>query len=306
MTTSNPFLDKLSSFLTTVQPESRRVFHGRGHCYPGFEHICVDWFSPVMLISIWQPIDDAEQISAHIRSADIHNQVQAIVLQHRYENQSPAECLFGATPDKVTVRAQGMQFEVRPGRRQNAGLFLDMGPLREWLLLHAKDLNVLNLFAYTCALSVAALQGGAASVTNVDMSKPSIAWGMRNHLLNQQDTDRIHNVPHNVFKSWGRIQQLGRYDLVIIDPPTRQRGSFDASRDYKSVVKRLPKLCTPGATVVAALNSPFLGEDFLMNCFQETLPESELARRIKPASEFEERDPHKGLKIAIFRLPSQT
>lgn len=302
MTISNPLSKKLTGFFAEPQPEARRLFHGRGKSYPGFEHLCVDWFKPVVLVSAWQPVDDPEALKELILAADSTGQISAIVFQHRYINQSPADTLFGEVPDKVIVKAQGLRFEVHPGRRQNAGLFLDTGPLREWLMANSEGKNVLNLFAYTCALSVAALAGGASSVTNVDMSKPSIEWGMHNHMLNGQGTKEIHNIPHNLFKSWGRVHQFGRYDLVIIDPPTNQRGSFNAEKNYKSVVRRLPKLCNSGATVIAALNSPFLDEGFLESVFTDELPDASFEEWLPVAPEFEESEAGKGLKIARFTL----
>ena len=42
---------------------------------------------------------------------------------------------------------------------------------RAFVRENAKDKNVLNLFSYTCAFSVAAKLGGARSVVNIDMSK---------------------------------------------------------------------------------------------------------------------------------------
>jgi 23S rRNA (cytosine1962-C5)-methyltransferase len=120
-------------------------------------------------------------------------------------------------------------------------------------------------------------------------------------MLNGQGPLPIKRIPHNVFKSWGRIQQFGRYDLVIIDPPSRQKGSFDAERDYKSVVRRLPKLCNPDATVIAVLNSPFLERKFLKDVFSAELPGARLEEWLPVAPEFEEVDPEKGLKIARFR-----
>ncbi|MDC1527649.1 class I SAM-dependent methyltransferase [Gammaproteobacteria bacterium] len=296
--------EKLQNFFSEEQHEARRIFHGRGHCYPGLEHLCFDWFKPVVLISAWQEVDNAEELKQLILAADSKNQIKSIVLQHRYLKQSPADTLYGEELDKIIVKAQGLRFEVHPGRRQNAGLFLDTGPLREWLKANSDGCNVLNLFAYTCALSVAALAGGGKSVTNVDMSKPSIEWGLQNHMLNGQGPMPIRSIPHNLFKSWARIKQFGPYDLVIIDPPTNQRGSFNAERNYKSVVKRMPELCNPGAIIIAALNSPFLGEDFLHDCMAENLPGSEFVEWIPPAVEFEETDADKRLKIALYKLPS--
>lgn len=45
---------------------------------------------------------------------------------------------------------------------------------RYWVKENSKDKSVLNLFAYTCAFSVVALNGGATEVINKDMSKGAL------------------------------------------------------------------------------------------------------------------------------------
>lgn len=294
---------KIHSFFSQPQPEARRIFHGRGHCYPGLEHLCIDWYGPLVLITTYTAIENGEEIKALILDADVHSQIKTIILQERYLPQSPSQVIYGDSVDSVVVNESGLRFEVRPGQQQNTGLFLDTRHLRSWLQANSKDCNVLNLFAYTCSLSVAALAGGASRVTNVDVSKTSIAWGSRNHELNAQDPRRVRTIPHNLFTSWGRIRQYGRYDIVIVDPPTRQRGSFDAEKDYGSVIKKMDKCCNPGAIIVAALNSPFLGEEFLQQQFDRYLPEADLVGCIEVAEEFEESDAEKGLKIRLYQLP---
>jgi len=179
---------------------------------------------------------------------------------------------------------------------------MDMRLVRRWLLQHSNERNVLNLFAYTCSLSVAALAGGASRVTNVDLSKTSIAWGKRNHQLNNQSLERVKSIPYNLFTSWGRIKQYGRYDLIIIDPPTRQRGSFEAEKDYGAVVKRLHSLGNPGADVIACLNSPFLNREWLLTLFETYAPEAEFSEWLPVAPEYPDREPERGLKIGRFRL----
>ena len=176
-----------------------------------------------------------------------------------------------------------------------------MRPLREWLTAHSEGRNVLNLFAYTCSLSVAALAGDARQVVNVDMSKPSINWGQRNHELNQQDLRSVKSVPHNLFRSWGRISQCGRYDTIIIDPPTRQRGSFDAEKNYGAVLKKLSKLSKPGADIIATVNSPYLTEDFLPNQMERYAPQCRFIDMMPASPEFTDKYPEKALKIYHYR-----
>lgn len=294
---------RIAEFFAHPQIEARRIFHGRGQRFPGLEHVCVDWFKPVVLISAYAPVSNAQTLRQWILDADQHRQVETIILQHRDSTGSPSEVLHGPACDNTVVEEAGLKFEVHPGVKQNAGLFLDTRLLRQWLRDHARDRNVLNLFAYTCTLSVAALAGGASRVTNVDISKTSIAWGQRNHRLNDQDERQIVPVPHNLFTSWGRVRKYGRYDLVIIDPPTRQRGSFDAERDYGSVLRKLGKCLNPGALIVAALNSPFLDWSYLHGLLAKHLPEAIYQETIAAPPEFADRDPDKGLKIAVYRMP---
>lgn len=295
--------ETIKTFFSAEDVSARRIFHGRGQLYPGLEHICIDWFKPVVLITAYSEIADPSSLLEAILAADRFKLIKSVVLQKRYEKGAPVELLLGDELLQPVVKEAGLRFEVHPGAQQNTGLFLDMCPLRAWLQENSEGKNVLNLFAYTCSLSVAAMAGGASGVTNVDMSKPSIRWGEKNHQLNGQDLRRVKSIPHNLFKSWGRIKQFGRYDLVIIDPPTRQRGSFDVAVNYPAVLKKLSSMCTPGADVIATINSPFLDVDFLLQKFERFVPNGTYVGSINAAEEFADKYPERGLKIYHFKMP---
>ena len=300
-TVYQPFERKAQRFFDIIQPDARRIFHGRGHLYPGLEYLSVDWFAPVVLITTYAEIDQPNQLVDILLQADKFEQISCILLQHRKRKGTPSECLYGVSINQTTIKENGLNYEVQPGVNQNAGLFLDMAPLRQWLRQNSKEKNILNLFAYTCSLSVAALAGDARQVVNVDMSKPSINWGQRNHEINNQDLRRVRSIPHNLFRSWGRIKQFGRYDTIIIDPPTRQRGSFDAEKNYGAVLKKLKALTTERSNIIATINSPYLNEDFLPNMVQRYSPNLKQIERLPIAPEFADRFPERALKIYHFR-----
>ena len=293
--------DKASQFFAGPQTDTRRIFHGRGHLHPGLEHINIDWYPPVCLITTYAEIEDTDALSAAILPHDRTAQIQCLLLQYRNRKGTPAISLLGEMRQQTVVTENGLRFEVQPGVNQNAGLFLDMSPLRSWLKANSDGKNLLNLFAYTCSLSVAALAGHANQVVSVDMSRPSIRWGERNHALNRHDMDRVRSIPHNLFRSWGRIKQFGRYDTIIIDPPSRQRGSFDAEKNYGAVLKKLSQLAKPGADVIATINSPYLGEDFLPHLFNRWAPKCSFVEMMPVAPEFADKFPERGLKIYHFR-----
>ena len=294
--------DSCRTFFAEQQTDTRRIFHGRGQLHPGLEHLSVDWFSPVVLISSHADIAEPESLKHAILSADTDNQIQSIQLQFRKQKGTPTETLHGDSTKHCVVVEHSLRYEIQPGVNQNAGLFLDMAPLRRWLTDNTEQKNVLNLFSYTCSLSVAAMAGGARQAVNVDMSKPSINWGLRNHELNNQDLRSVRSIPHNLLRSWGRIQKFGLYDTIIIDPPTRQRGSFDAEKNYSAVIKKIKQLAAPGAEIIATVNSPYIGEDFLIHLFQRYAPQCRFIEMMPRAPEFTDKYPERALKIYRFRV----
>ena len=290
----------VANFFSLVQPEAHRIFHGRGQLFEGLEHLSVDWYSPVVLITTYEEIDDIEKLTDAIIQHDTHSQIESVMLQYRKRRGTPTQCLYKNPINHCIVAENGLKYEVQPGVNQNAGLFLDMRPLRHWLSRNSKGKNVLNLFAYTCSLSVAALASGARQVVNVDMSKPSINWGSRNHALNGQDTRSIKSVPHNLFRSWGKIKHFGRYDTIIIDPPTRQKGSFDVEKNYGTVLKKLKSLSGDKADVIATVNSPYLTDDFLINQFARHAPQCRFRTMMPGSEEFPDKFPERAIKIYHF------
>ncbi|MEO6856232.1 MAG: class I SAM-dependent methyltransferase, partial [Rhodoferax sp.] len=186
---------------------------------------------------------------------------------------------------------------------QNHGLFLDMAEGRRWVHKHVTgraDFRVLNLFAYTCAFSVVALQAGAKLVVNVDMGQGAIATGQQNHRLNGLTTGASF-LPHDIFTTWGKINRSGPYDLVIVDPPSYQKGSFIATKDYARLIRRLPDLLMHGGHALLCLNAPELGIDFLQDHMRELAPELVFVERVANPAAFADVSNERALKVLVYR-----
>lgn len=282
--------------------QAERLFHGRGHAYPGFEHICIDWFSPVILITAYKAIDEAllKQLTQFFSGSG--GLVKSIQLQQRYLPQSPVTLLQGDLIEDLILEENGLKFNARLGRSQNHGLFLDMAEGRDWVRSHSQNKSVLNLFAYTCAFSVAAHAGGSRKILNLDMSKAALRRGRENHLLNKQDPSIVQFEAVDLFKSFGRVKKHGPYDLIICDPPAFQKGSVNIERDYKKIIRRLPEYAADQAEVVLCLNSPDLDDNFLTETVAEHCPECEFIQTINAPAVFKEAMQGKGLKIQVYRF----
>ncbi|MFV2091092.1 MAG: class I SAM-dependent methyltransferase [Pseudomonadales bacterium] len=284
------------------EPEgARRLFHGRGHCFPGYEDLVVDRFGRYLLIGCFGA-DTQGSAELGRQLAMRLDGIAGVAVQQRQGRRTQARMVLGEIPPEIEVIEAGCKFAVKPLGNQNVGLFLDMAPTRNWVRANASGRRVLNLFSFTCTFSVAALDGGATHVVNNDMSRSALDWGRANHLLNGHDSRMVSMLPHNLFKAWRKIRQLGPYGLVIIDPPTNQRGSFVAEKQYGQVMKRLSELCSPGADVIACLNSPFLNADFLKTQMARWCPEAQFAGDLPSSEDFPDRFPDRGLKVARFRF----
>jgi 23S rRNA (cytosine1962-C5)-methyltransferase len=188
---------------------------------------------------------------------------------------------------------------------QNHGLFLDMAEGRRWVRAHCAanpGLDVLNLFAYTCAFSVVALQAGARRVVNIDMAHGALGIGQHNHRLNGI-ADGASFLAHDLFSSWGKVNRLGPYGLVIADPPSYQKGSFVATKDYARLIRRLPDLLLPGGHALLCLNAPELPEAFLHEQLQAQAPQLQVLQRLANPPEFADVSTDRALKVLVLRNP---
>lgn len=289
-----------------------RLFHGRGKCFASLEHITVDWLEGQVLVSLFkEPSSDEldnlnkEIINWTLKSEWTTSAAQSLLLQHRSRERSPTECLWGNYQEHQIVSEEGLLFQLDLGKNQNSGLFLDMRYGRRWVKENSRDKRVLNLFAYTCGFSVAAISGEADFVVNLDMAKAVLSRGRENHRLNQHDLTNVKFFAHDIFKSWGKIKKYGEYDLIIIDPPTFQRGSFALTKDYQKILRRLPELLSENGLVLACVNDPTLPAQFLIDGMKEEAPTLAYQYRLDNPPEFEDIDVESGLKALIFKkIPS--
>lgn len=301
-------LARLIQFLA-VNPESRvadsrRIFHGRGRLFPGLEQITLDAFEDILLLTLYQPHSEQviEDLVVKIELA-ARPAFSSLIVQHRYAEGVPSQILWRPLPENIRAKRGNLHFSLHLGQQQNTGFFLDMEPGRQWLETVAKDKHVLNLFAYTCAFSVVAIAAGASKVVNVDMSRAALNLGRVNHQINGLDKARSEFLAEDILKSWGRIKRRGPYDIVILDPPTYQKGSFIAEKDYVKLVRRLPELLPDGGQVLACLNAPELAVDFLVDQFNLACPSAVLSTRLIPSADFPDIDPNRQLKLLVFNVP---
>ena len=286
-----------------LSQEFKRLFHGRGGLYEGWRHLTIDSIDDILSVALYFEMQEElenqllEMLKEYIKST----RHITVVLQRRYIKGSPSEIIIGELKDDIFVVENSMKIKLNLLSNRNSGYFADMKNGREFVRQNSKDKSVLNLFSYTCAFSIAAKLGGASSVSNIDMSKGALSTGRANHHLNDIDMRGVSFLPYNILKSFSRIKKKGPYDLIIIDPPTFQKGSFEATKDYRKIIMKLPQIASDECTLLACLNSPNLDESFIKELIKELAPSFEFSHRLANLDEFASADESRSLKNLVFK-----
>jgi 23S rRNA (cytosine1962-C5)-methyltransferase len=286
--------------------EAKRVFHGRGGLYAGCEHLSLDIYPPVWVLTSFQPLSDHDlarvDAAIHARCAVLGLAEVNWVYQHRDTGRAETRLMKGVVPDPHVIAEAGCRYLVHVLRGQNHGLFLDMAAGRAWLhdRISAKPgARVLNLFAYTCAFSVVAKRAGAGDVINLDMSESALRIGQQNHQLN----DVAHGarfMAHDLFKSWGKVKRFAPYDVIIVDPPSHQKGSFVATKDYARLLRHLDDLCDNGSDVLLCLNAPELSDGYLKTVVAAHAPHLQFVARVPNPASFADCSDERSLKVLHY------
>jgi 23S rRNA (cytosine1962-C5)-methyltransferase len=280
--------------------EFKRLFHGRGGIYEEWKHLTIDSIDEILNVALYTQESSEDELIDMLKELLSNSRHTTLVIQKRYIKGSPSEVVIGDLKEDLYAVENSMKFKLNLLSNQNSLYFPDMKNGREFVRENSKDKIVLNLFSYTCSFSVAAKLGGALSVSNIDMSKSALSSGKANHHLNAVDPRGVSYLSYNILKSFSRIKQNGPYDLIIIDPPTLQRGSFEATKDYGKIIKKLQEIASDECIVLACLNSPELDSNFLISLFSEFAPEFKFEKRLKNVDEFANADEERSLKNLVF------
>lgn len=184
---------------------------------------------------------------------------------------SPRLAWGAPCPGEFEVRENGLRYRLSFEEGYSTGLFLDQRDNRRRLRVNwvgpsmpvcpggMEGRTVLNVFAYTCAFSVAAA-GAGAHTTSLDLSRKYLDWGRRNFEANGLDPaghDFIYGDAFDWMRRLGRKQR--RFDVVLLDPPTfsqsRERGVFRAELDYTALAELGASLLAAGGMLFASTNA---------------------------------------------------
>ena len=269
---------ELIARLEAEQTNAYRLFHGTIEGRPG---LTVDHYGKLILVQSFHdtlPASQLAEVEAFYAAAFPGSELV-------YNDRSPANSRIAnaVPPDRkelATTRREfselGVKYWVQARHDgQDPWLFLDLRAARRRVMAEAEGKSVLNVFAYTCGVGIAAAKAGARHVVNVDFAESSLTVGRDNAKLNDLPV-RPRFVKSDAFAAMRQLAGIGqakmvrgkrmppfpelakhRFDLVFMDPPRYSKSPFgvvDLVNDYSALLKPA-LLCThEGGTLICCNN----------------------------------------------------
>lgn len=247
-----------------------RLFAG---FYEGEPNLVADVYGHTLVLSSYS--SDPGEGQALLTEA------QAVILQHlpwltcvlQKQRQSQQEGLrrgqitFGESCDS-SIMEHGVKYALDLQMNQDASFYLDTRLLRKWLLDHSQGKEVLNTFAYTGSLGVAALAGGASRVLQNDRNAHFMELARRSAMLNRLDLGKMKLRATDFYSEMARLKkEQVRFDIAIIDPPffsVTEKGKVDMAAESERLINKVRPLIKHGGQLIVLNNALFLsGIEFM-------------------------------------------
>ena len=194
------------------------------------------------------------------------------------------EWILGGDSPRTVVREGAARFAVDLSDGVNPGLFLDMRDHRTAFGKLMGGRRLLNLFCYTGSFGVHAFLGGAAALTQVDISAKIIHRARLNLRLNGRRAER------REFSRWDSLEYLAwaakkglRFDAVVVDPPTfsKNKGkTFRVERDLPGLAAGAAALLAPDGLLLFGTNCSAISVDRLGRTVRDVLSSRGRASRV--------------------------
>ena len=131
-------------------------------------------------------------------------------------------------PESWQMGYGDLTFNVRPMNFKHTGIFPEQASNWDFIMgkirTCGRPINLLNLFAYTGAATIAAASAGA-SVCHVDAARGMVSWAKENAKASGLEDKPVRWIVDDCGKFVEReIKRGRRYDAIVMDPPSYGRG----------------------------------------------------------------------------------
>lgn len=239
----------------------------------GCPDLAVDLYASTLVLHNYaeDPTSSADRIAVaqHFYLAQLP-WIQAVVVKARAaqsQEERQGRLLYGSTPARK-IRENGIWYAGDLLLNLDASLYLDTRNLRAWAAERLHGKRVLNTFAYTGSLGVAAQAAGARQVIQTDLNRRFLNIAKDSYALNGQPVRRADFLSGDFWAITSQLNRAGElFDCVFVDPPffsSTARGRVNLVAESARVINKARPLVGHNGWLVAINNALFLpGADYL-------------------------------------------
>lgn len=183
------------------------------------------------------------------------------------QEEKRGRLIFGENPERK-IKEHGIWYAIDLTMNRDASFYLDTSLLRKWLIENMRGRSVLNTFAYTGSLGVAALAGGASLTVQTDRNREFLNLAKDSCSLNGFPIHKKDFVAQDFFPAVARFKSMKQFfDCVIIDPPffsETSKGRVDQEHESARLINKVRPLINNGGILVAINNALYVsGQEYV-------------------------------------------
>jgi 23S rRNA (cytosine1962-C5)-methyltransferase len=254
----------------TAHLSAFRLFNGFSE---GDPHLAIDVYASTLVVHNYaddpaQNRSTLEEAIAYLRSSIKWLRAGIVKTRNgKTQQDKQGHLIFGEKPD-TRIQEHGVWYAVNLTMNRDASFYLDTKILRKWIKENVQGKSVLNTFAYTGSLGVAAMAGGASLVVQTDLNRQFLNLAKDSYSLNGFPIQKKDFVAQDFFPMAAHFKSTKQlFDCVIIDPPffsTTSKGKVDLVNESARLINKIRPLIQDGGMLVTINNAIYLsGQEYM-------------------------------------------
>ncbi len=260
-------IQKRAPFFDEKHESAFRLFNGFLEGYPD---VAIDFYAKSLLIH-WYGKEECIDIITFIQHelCSRFDWIENVLVKSRASKVKSEQngCYLLQNKKTSWIKEDGVRYSVDLTMNRDASLYLDTRSVRSWLKKESKGKEILNTFAYTGSLGVAAVAGGAKRVVQCDLNKSFLNVAKTSHTLNGFPIVKSDFQAGDFWKHMNALKRRGeQFDTVIVDPPffaETKGGRVDLAESTKSMINKVRPLVKNGGTILFVNNALFVSGEQL-------------------------------------------